>query len=130
MNERGDLMRRRYEQFSGGDVEGATAEWADDFVWRGAASEALPGGGEAKGREQAIARLGQAVAAWEEFNLTVESMVEDGDTVVALGHYTMRSDRGSATIPFAHVWRWRGEESVAVEVLTDTFRSAQLLGLA
>jgi hypothetical protein len=33
-----DLMRERYETFNQGDVQGATREWADDFVWQGSNS--------------------------------------------------------------------------------------------
>ena len=49
-----DQMRSRYEEFNRGDIEGATQDWADDFVWQGSNSTDLPGGGEHTGKDQAL----------------------------------------------------------------------------
>ena len=57
-----DQMRQRYDEFNQGDVQSATQDWADDFVWQGSNSTELPGGGEHRGKEQALQVLQQAVA--------------------------------------------------------------------
>ena len=37
---------------------------------------------------------------------------------------------GQCVCPFAHIWRFRGEQVCSVQVLNDTLTTARLLGLA
>jgi uncharacterized protein len=126
-----DLLRERYEQFSQGDLENALSNWTDDFTWEGSNSEELPGGGRHEGRDQALEVLQQTVGAWDEFSLTADEFYEDGDTVVVLGHTDVKKGDQSASVPVVHIWRFRGDEEVCrLQILTDTFQAAQLLGKA
>jgi uncharacterized protein len=125
-----DQMRRRYAQFNQGDIEGATENWADDFVWQGSNSTELPGGGEHRGKGEALRVLGQAVGGWDEFRLSADEFFEDGDSVVVLGHTDVNKGEKSAQIPVVHIWRWEGEEIKRLQVLTDTLQAAQLVGIA
>ncbi|HEX4304875.1 MAG TPA: nuclear transport factor 2 family protein [Solirubrobacterales bacterium] len=125
-----DLLRERYQQFGEGDVATATQEWADDLVWLGSGDGGLPGGGEHRGKAAALAALREAVGAWDQFGLVMEEFLEDGDTIVALGHSEVRKGQECAQLPAVHTWRWRGDEVISVEILTDTLRSAHLLGIA
>jgi ketosteroid isomerase-like protein len=125
-----DQMRQRYEQFSQGDIAGATEDWADDFVWQGSNSTELPGGGEHRGKDQALNVLQQAVGGWDEFRLSADEFYEDGDDVVVLGHTDVKKGERSAQIPVVHIWRWEGEKIKRLQVLTDTLQAAQLLGMA
>jgi ketosteroid isomerase-like protein len=126
-----DLLRERYEQFSQGDLENALSNWTDDFTWEGSNSEELPGGGRHEGRDQALQVLQQTVGAWDEFSLTADEFYEDGDTVVVLGHTDVKKGDQSASVPVVHIWRFRGDEEVCrLQILTDTFQAAQLLGKA
>jgi ketosteroid isomerase-like protein len=125
-----DDIRQRYEKFSQGDQEGALDNWADDFVWQGSNSTDLPGGGETRGRDEALGVLQQSVGAWDEFELTADELYEDGDTVVVLGHTDVRKGDQSAQIPVVHIWRFEGDEAKRLQILTDTYQAAQLLGVA
>jgi ketosteroid isomerase-like protein len=126
-----DLLRERYEQFSQGDLENALSNWTDDFTWEGSKSEELPGGGRHEGRDQALQVLQQTVGAWDEFSLTADEFYEDGDTVVVLGHTDVKKGDQTASVPVVHIWRFRGDEEVCrLQILTDTFQAAQLLGKA
>ena len=125
-----DQMRQRYEQFNQGDVEGATSDWADDFVWQGSNSTDLPGGGEHRGKQAALQVLQQAVGAWDGFKLSADEFFEDGDTVVVLGHTEVSKGGNSAKTPVVHIWRWEGDKTKRLQVLTDTLQAAQLLGVA
>ena len=126
-----DLLRERYEQFSQGDLENALSNWTDDFTWEASNSEELPGGGTHEGRDEALQVLQQAVGAWDEFKLTADEFFEDGDTAVVLGHTDVKKGDQSAQLPVVHIWRFRGDEEVCrLQVLTDTFQAAQLLGKA
>lgn len=125
-----EQMRSRYAEFSQGDVQGATQDWADDMVWQGSESSDLPGGGEHSGKEQVLAVLGEAVGAWDEFNLTADEFFEDGDTVVVLAHNDVKKGGDSARVPVVHIWRWQGDQVKRLQIVTDTFKAAQMLGKA
>lgn len=124
-----DQMRQRYDEFTQGDIESATQDWADDFVWQGSNSTDLPGGGEHSGKDQALQVLQHAVGAWDEFTLHADEFYEDGDTVVVLGHTEVSKGGRSAELPVVHVWRWEGDQVKRLQTLTDTHQAAQLLGL-
>ena len=123
-----DQMRERYQEFSKGDVEGATQDWADDFVWQGSNSTDIPGGGEHSGKDKALQVMGEAVGAWDSFELTADEFFEDGDTVVVLGHTNVKKGDQSAKTPVVHIWRWEGDKVKRLQILTDTYHAAQLLG--
>jgi ketosteroid isomerase-like protein len=125
-----DQMRERYRDFDGGDIQGATQDWADDFVWQGSNSTDLPGGGEHRGKDQALQVLQEAVGAWDEFKLTPDEFLEEGDTVVVLGHNEVSKGGNSAKIPVVHIWRWEGDQVKRLQLLTDTHQAAQLLGIS
>lgn len=124
-----DQMRDRYADFDRGDIEGATQNWADDFVWQGSNSTELPGGGEHRGKEQAVQVLQEAVGAWDEFKLSADEFLEGGDTVVVLGHAEVSKGESSAKLPVVHVWRWEGDQVKRLQILSDTHQMAQLLGV-
>jgi ketosteroid isomerase-like protein len=125
---RTEQMKQRYQEFSQGDVEGATQDWADDFVWQGSNSTDLPGGGEHKGKDQALKVMGEAVSAWDSFELTADEFFEEGDTVIVLAHTDVTKGDQSAKAPVVHIWRWEGDQVKRLQILTDTYQVAQLLG--
>jgi ketosteroid isomerase-like protein len=123
-----DALRQRYELFSQGDLPGALDLWADDFIWDGDES-GLPGSGRHEGKQAAIEVLQQAVGAWDKFELTADEFIEQGDTVVVLGHTDVAKGAASARLPVVHIWRYRGEQIARLQILTDTLGTARLLGL-
>ena len=129
MGAHADTLKQGYEQFSSGDIEAATENWTDDFTWQGGNAEDLPGGGEHKGKDQALQVLGQAVGAWDEFKLSADEFYEDGDTVVVLGHTNVKKGDQSAELPVVHIWRFEGEKACRLQIATDTLQGARMLGL-
>jgi ketosteroid isomerase-like protein len=127
---RAEQMRQRYEEFNRGDLESALQDWAEDFVWQGSNSTELPGGGEHRGKDEAVRVLQEAVGAWDEFKLSADEFLEEGDTVVVLAHTEVRKGDNSAKVPVVHIWRWQGDEVKRLQILTDTLQTAQLLGRA
>jgi ketosteroid isomerase-like protein len=127
---RAQQMRQRYEEFNRGDLESALQDWADDFVWQGSNSTELPGGGEHRGKDEAVKALQEAVGAWDEFKLSADEFLEEGDTVVVLAHAEVRKGDNSAKTPVVHIWRWQGDQVKRLQILTDTLQTAQLLGRA
>jgi uncharacterized protein len=126
-----DALKERYERFSQGDLERALDLWTDDFVWEGANAADLPGAGRHEGKQAAIQVLQQVVGAWDRFELSADEFVEQGDTVVVLGHTDVAKGERSARLPFVHIWRYRGDEEIErLQILTDTLESARVLGIA
>jgi|SRR5438270_12343948 len=123
-----DILKKGYQDFGNGDIEAATEPWADDFVWEGGNSSELPGSGEHKGRDEAVQTLQQAVGAWDKFELQIDELVGDGDTVVALGHTRIEKNGNSAQLPVVHVWRFEDGTPKRIQILTDTLQSARVLG--
>ena len=108
----GNVLRERYQRFSQGDLEGALDVWTEDFVWEGSNSPDLPGSGRHEGKPAATQVLQQVVGAWDEFELTPDEFVEQGDTVIVLGHTDVAKGDRSARLPFVHIWRLRGDAEV------------------
>lgn len=124
-----EMLQDRYARFAQGDVEGAVAEWTDDFVWDGPNSDDLPGAGKREGREAALQALAEGVGAWDEFELHPDEFHEDGDTVVVLAHQHVSKEGRSGKLPVVHVWRFRDGEPCRLALLTDTLQGARILGL-
>ena len=124
-----DALKERYERFIQGDLAGALDLWTDDFVWDGDES-GLPGSGRHEGKQAATEVLQQTVGAFDKFELSVDEFVEQGDTVVVLGHTDLGKGDRSARLPVVHIWRYRGDELCRLQLLTDTLGMAKLLGLA
>jgi len=128
MADKRDDLKKRYEAFGNGDLDTAFETWADDFVWQGANSTELPGGGEHKGKDEAVKAVQEAVGAWDEFNLVPDEFLEEGDTVVVLGHTDVKKGDNSAQIPVVHIWRYEGDQIKRLQILSDTHQQAELLG--
>jgi uncharacterized protein len=125
-----EQIRNRYDQFSRGDIQGATQDWTEDFVWQGGNSAELPMGGTHHGKHAALRVLAHDFAVWDEFTMSPDEYFESGDTVVVLGHSAIKHDGQSATTAFVHIWRWSGDQISHFQLVTDTLQLAQLLGLS
>jgi uncharacterized protein len=121
-----DTAKQAYEAFSNGDVDGATSNWADDIEWDGGGQD-LPGGGVHRGKDEALQVLQKAVGSWDEFSLSMDEFVEEGDTVVALGHSNVKKGDRSAELPVVHILRFGGDELKRIQVLTDTHEANKVL---
>jgi ketosteroid isomerase-like protein len=124
-----DVLKERYDRFSRGDLAGALDIWSDDFVWDGDDS-GLPGSGRHEGKQAAIGVLQQAVGAFDKFELVIDEYVEEGDTVVALGHNNVVKGDQSASVPAVHIWTFRGDQVIRFRGMVDTLQTARLLGLS
>ena len=121
-----DTAKQAYQAFSSGDIESATSNWSDDMVWDGGGQD-LPGGGEHSGKQEAIQVLQKAVGSWDEFSLSMDEFLEDGDTVVALGHSQVKKGDSSAQLPVVHILRFDGDQLKRLQVLTDTHEANKIL---
>lgn len=115
------IIQGAYEAFAKGDVPGVLGILSPDIVWTEA--EGFPYGGTYNGPnavlEGVFMRLG---TEWEGFAAVPGEFVDGGDTIVALGRYSGKSNATgkSFAADFAHVWKLEGGKAVRFVQYTDT----------
>lgn len=126
-----ETLKSGYEAFARGDADGMTAVWNDDIRWEGTNSEELPGGGQHQGKQAVLQMLGSIQEAWDTFSVTPDEFIEQGDTVVVLGHAQGRAKATGNELkwPFVHVWRMRDGKVSKALILADTYEIAKTLGI-
>jgi hypothetical protein len=126
-----DTLKSAYEAFGKGDIEATMEAWNDDIRWEGTNDDRLPVGGRHEGKEDVMDSLRNIASEWSSYAATPDEFVEDGDTVVVLGHVeaTAKKTGTSVSYPFVHVWRFDDGKAKEVLALSDTFEIGKALGL-
>ena len=131
MSDLAERVRRSYEAFARGDLDGALAMMDDDIVWHQA--QGLPHGGTYHGLAAVRAAVFDPLdeAWWDDFEATPSEIVAGEDHVVVLGRYRARAKRTGAAldIPFCHVWRFRDGRAVRFDQFVDTHGWRAALGV-
>jgi ketosteroid isomerase-like protein len=127
MGQNTDRLKQGCERFGQGDLEGAMADWHDDIRWEGSESTRIPGNGVHEGKQAIAGALQETLEAYDTFTVTPDEFIEDGDTVVTLGHTEASKGDRNAKLPFVHIWRFEGDKVKRVQLLTDTAVAAELL---
>jgi ketosteroid isomerase-like protein len=130
MGEHVDALRERYLAFAQGDLETALGLAHDDVLWQGTPVLDVPGAGEHQGKE-ALARMAAEIPRnWDDFALSADQFVEEGDTVVVLGHVDARAKATGkpVKVPFAHVLTFEEGKVRRMTSLTDTALFVAALG--
>ena len=116
-----DVLKGGYDAFNSGDGQALAEVFAEDVRWEGTNDTRIPGAGTHEGRDRALGALGEAVQPFESFSSQPDEFIEDGDTVVVLGHTEGRTKTGNdVKVPFVHVWRMEGGKIKRGQLLTDT----------
>src|SRR5215208_2454062 len=122
MSENTDVIRKAYEDFNSGNMEGVLDSWADDIRWEGATDARMPGGGKYDGKDQAQQVLSNIPENYEQLSSPADEFLEDGETVVVLGHAEGKA-KGTGQefkVPFVHIWRLEGGKAKRAQLLFDT----------
>jgi ketosteroid isomerase-like protein len=130
MAENVEGLRGAYEALGRGDMEAVTATWETDIEFDGPNSSRMPGAGPHRGKEE-VARLFSGMKdRWEGLLFSPDEFVEQGETVVVLGHMEGRAKATGTDVkvPFVHVWRMREGKVARGQALTDTAVVADALG--
>jgi ketosteroid isomerase-like protein len=122
MGENADTLRKAYDDFNSGNMDGVLEAWADDVRWEGSNSEEVPGGGTHEGKDAVAQALGRIPENFDGFQAPADEFIESGDTVVVLGHAEGQAKPTGTDIkvPYVHVWRMEGGKGKRVQLLTDT----------
>jgi ketosteroid isomerase-like protein len=125
-----ELVKRGYEAWNRGDVEGVLSFLDPQIEWRGYTH--IPESGTLEGRDEVRAWLERFLDAWEQLEIEVTELIDAGDKVVALVRFR-GSGKGSG-VPVeggtdAHVWTVREGRIVAVTLYQGTREALQSVGL-
>jgi uncharacterized protein len=125
-----NTLREGYEAFARGDLEGATANFADDIRWENPEAPQVPNSGVTQGKEEVQRLFADLPNHWESFSITPDEFIEDGETVVVLSHSEAKAKETGKEVklPWVHVWRFRDGKVTEVQALTDTALAADALG--
>ena len=120
-----EVARSFYNAVEGGDLPGGLALLAPDCAWKEMESFAPAAvyHGPDEVREQIFFRIG---SEWEGFALTVDAVLDAGDTAVGIGTYsgTFKATGRSMKARVVHVFQVRDGMIVAFEQFTDTLTIA------
>jgi len=125
-----DTLKRGYEAFGRGDLDGATQDFADDIRWENPEAPQMPNNGVTEGRDAVKQLFGELPNYWESFNLVPDEFIESGETVVVLSHSESKGKQTGKEVklPWVHVWRFRDGKASEVQALTDTALAGDALG--
>jgi len=131
VSENTDALQWGYDAFGQRDLETIRSIWSDDIEWQGPDYEPLPQSGRLQGPDAVFEMFGDLFERWEGLSVVPDEFVEDGDTVVALGHLEGRAKESGeqVKVPFAHVWRMSDGKVERVQILEDTAVLAKALGV-
>ena len=125
-----DTLKEGYQAFANGDMEGATKNFADDVRWEGSNTDRIPGSGTYTGKDEIVQNAWSAIPqTFDSFTLSPDEFIEQGDTVIVLGHQEAKakSSGKEVKVPFVHVWRFEDGKVKRAQLLTDTAVVAEAL---
>jgi ketosteroid isomerase-like protein len=129
MSQNSDALKRGYDAFNSGDVEGVSAIFADDITWEGPNSEGVPMSGKNEGKDAVLQALGWIGEQFERFNVSPDELVEEGETIVVLSHLDGKTKSGNEIkLPGVEIWRMSDGKAKRVQSLVDTAEVKKALG--
>ena len=120
-----------YDVFSTGDIPGVLGRMSPGIVWNEAENFPYADGNPYIGPEAVangvFARCG---SEWDGFTVAIDSVLDAGDRVVALGHYlgTYKATGRAMRAQVVHVWTLADGKAVAFQQYADTLQVARVTG--
>jgi ketosteroid isomerase-like protein len=109
-----DIVKRSYDAFERGDMDGVLGDMHPDIVWEQA--QGLPHGGVYHGLAEVRRNVFDPLDAewWDEFSAVPGEFLEAGGQVVVLGRYrgTAKGTGNVLDVPFVHVWTLEDDKAV------------------
>ena len=117
-----DAVRRSYEAFARGDMDGVVADMHPEIEWQQA--QGLPHGGTDRGLDEVRRHVFDPLheSWWDEFAADPDEFLEARGHVVVLGRYrgVGRASGRPLAVPYVHVWTFRGGKAVRFRQFLDT----------
>ncbi len=125
-----DLVKRSYDAFERGDLDGVLGDMDPEIEWQQA--QGLPHGGTYHGVDEVRRNIFDPLEEqwWDEFSAVPSEFLDAGGEVVVLGRYVgVAKETGKhLDVPFVHVWTVRGERAVRFRQFLDTAGWVEALG--
>jgi uncharacterized protein len=125
------LIRGIYDGFAAGDVAAVLGAMSPGIVWNEAENFPYADGNPYVG-PQAIAQgvFARCIGEWDGFAVTVDEILDAGDTIVALGRYagTYKATGEPISAQLAHVWRVEDGKAAAFQQYADTLQVKRATG--
>ena len=125
-----DLVKRSYDAFERGDMDGVLGDMDPEIEWQQA--QGLPHGGTYHGVDEVRRNIFDPLEEqwWDEFSAVPSEFLDAGGEVVVLGRYVgVAKETGKhLDVPFVHVWTVRGERAVRFRQFLDTAGWVEALG--
>ena len=125
------LIRGIYDGFAAGNVAAVLGAMSPDIVWNEAENFPYADGNPYVG-PQAVAEgvFARCIGEWDGFAVSVEEILDAGDTIVALGRYggSCKATGKAMNPQLAHVWRVADGKAVAFQQYVDTLQVARATG--
>lgn len=122
------IVSDHYAASARGDIAAMMVDMAADVAWTEMAGFPCAGTwiGPQAVTQNVFAVLGRD---WDGYRFTLEQLIDGGDQLVALGHYTgrYRATGKALNARVAHVWRLKEGRVVAFEQFTDTLLVAKAM---
>ena len=115
------LVRSLYEAFGKGDVPTVLAGFDENIEWN--EPEGMPYGGQYHGPEAVAENVfGPVTSDFDDFDVTPEEILADGDRVVVLLTLTgtAKESGNKLSMPAAHVWTVRDGKATDFRQLADS----------
>lgn len=125
------VVRGIYDAFAAGDVPGVLGRMAPDIVWNEANNFPYADGNPYVGPE-AVANgvFARCVSEWDGFGVAIDEILDAGDTIIALGHYTgtYKATGKPQNTQLVHVWRISDGKAAGFQQYADTLHVARVVG--
>jgi uncharacterized protein len=128
-----EFIRSLYAAFGRGDAGTVLGMFDPEIVWLEAENSPYADRNPYVGPQQvAEGAFGRIMSEWEGFTVTPETLLEDGNVVVAMGRYrgTFQATRRPLDAQFVHVWTVRDGRVTRFQQYADTAQFARVTDAA
>ena len=123
------VVRTLYEALARGDVFTFMNGLDDDIEWTVAPGFPYADGNPYRGRPAVMALFGRILGEWKRFRIDADEILDGGDKIVVLGHYSgiYRPTKRSVRAAFAHIGELGGGKVVRYRQIADTVQFARAM---
>jgi uncharacterized protein len=128
-----EIVRRGYELFAAGDLQGVAALFADEAELADLGGLGVTGtaAGIQYGPEGFLRSTGEALEAFEDYRIDAEEFIDAGEAVIVPVRISGRGRASGALIEtnLAHVWAFRAGKVIRGDVYRSTAEALDAVGL-
>ena len=129
-----EIVRRGYERYEAGDLEGVAALFSDDAEMADAGGLGIAGtaAGRRVGPEGFLRATEEVQEAFDDYSIEAEEFIDAGEAVVVRVRISGRGRASAAMLEtrLAHVWVLRDGKVIRGEVYPDRDEALEAAGLS